>query len=623
MAGAVQLTEVDFEQIKLNLVNYLKSTNKFTDFDFDGSNLSVILNLIAYQAQLSAYSANMIANESFLSSSTIRRNVVRNAKQLGYVPQSSATAIVQADFGFNLNQIGPISDLYPGGLPNYVQIEPGLVFRAKSKDTSIALNVIDPQKSSVDSTGQVDFKDLDLYEGTLIKSTFTKDSTVFNQKFIIENQNVDITTLRIQVQESPNETETFTYTQSTNLTQLDETSRTYWVDEYDEGNWELTFGDGYFGTALQDGAKIYVSYLITKGSEASGTVNINTLSYSGRCVDSFGTKIQINPTVTSLGNVRDGSDPESVPSIKFRAPKNYAAQGRCVTADDYETIIRNIYPNIEDMFVFGGEEKDTPEYGRIYAVIKPVGSDTLSNLAIASIKNTLKSYKVASLDLVIKGPEILNIELSTVVYYDPKMTRKDDVAIKSDVMEAVTHLANSKVARKFGGSVKYSKIVGLIDDADDSIVRNTTDLIMMKKFGIAVSTLATYEVCFENSLTIDNNDSVIYSTGFKVDGDEKTYFFENIPQIGFERMGVIRRFYFNENNDKVVVDDSFGTVDYTIGEIILNPIAISETSIGDGIIEVRSIPIDSGMQVRASREVFFKLNLEGSIINVAKSLEVS
>lgn len=625
MAGAVQLTEVDFEQIKKNLVNYLKSTNKFTDFDFDGSNLSVILNLIAYQAQLNAYSTNMIANESFLASSTIRRNVIKNAKMLGYVPKSVTAAVNEVSFTFDLFDIPNVDEIYPNGFPNYIQINPGVVFVAKGSKKQLRFNALDSIKASVDSNGVALFNSVPLYEGTILTTSFTQDDSVFNQRFILENKNIDTTSIRIEVQENPNEDATKYYTRATNLTMIDEESRVYWLEEYEDGYWELTFGDGVFGHKLINGAKINVTYLISAGEEGNGIKNPESLVYAAVGSDSSGNKVTLTPLVTKVGGSQGGSPEETVPSIKFRAPKQYSAQNRCVTVKDYETIIRNVYPGIEDMFVFGGEEMEIPEYGRVYAVIKPEGSDHLSSSAKIYIKESIEPFRVASLDIKIIDPDVLNIEVESDVFYNQTSTKKDAAGIRSDIIQLLQELAESKVVRNFGGNVKYSKIVGSIDDANEAIIRNTTKLRMMKKFEVPINTSSTYEICFENSLEVDNNNPVIYSTGFRIPDSQFVHYFENEPQVGFEEMGNIRMFHFNEFNEKVIDNKLFGSIHYPTGEIKLgyvNPITISESLIADSAIEVRAYPSDSGKSVFARKSVFLRMNLEDSLISVYTENEV-
>lgn len=617
MAGAVQLTEVDFEQIKDNLVNYLKSTEKFTDYDFDGSNLSVILNLIAYQAQLNSYSTNMVANESFLTTASLRDNVVASARQVGYTPTSARAAMSFVTLEFDLNADGNIEDKYPMGLPQYLEFRPGGILSAKTGGDSYTFNNIDIFTAGVNMQGVATFENIPVYEGFLIETKFTVDLTDFNQRFVLGNKNIDSTTIRIEVQEDPNELSTFTYKEANNITTLNQESRVYWLEESKEGSYELTFGDGYFGKPLVDGAIINVSYLITDGPSANGIKNVNSLTYKGTVYDSNGTAILDRAEILNMTSSDGGSTQESIPSIKFRAPKSYSAQNRCVTAADYETIIRNIYPGIDDMYVYGGETLDLPEYGRVYVVIKPKSGEYLSNASKVSLQKSLEPYRVASLDIVFQDPEILYVECETIAYYNPNATLKDSTAIIGTIKNTLTEFKESSIVSSFGGTVRYSRILGAVDDSDTSITRNTTKLRMRKNMVVAENTEATYEICFSNPLLINHDTAVVYSTGFYLPDDEEIYYFENIPQPFGETTGFIQRFHFNDLNEKIVDDKNFGVIDFVEGEINLGlteSVNIASTVIGNGIIEVRSYPREVGQDIEGKGNVYLSFDVAKSDI---------
>jgi hypothetical protein len=346
LAGAIELTEVDFDKIKQNLIDYLKSTRKFTDFDFEGSNLQVILNLIAYQAQLNAYSTNMVANESFLASSSIRNNVVTNAQQIGYTPVSTKAAKTYIDFEFQLEP-----DEFLSGYPTFLKIDPGMIFSAGVGVNSFTFNAIDSHVSAVDKSGLCRFVDVPAYEGIRLQEKFVNEEDNYTQRFILRNQNIDVSTLRVEVQEDPSEEVTFLYKEAKNLVSLTEESRVYWIKEIDDQYYQLDFGDGFFGKKLQNGARITVTYLITNGELANGIQGENAFIFVGTVRDSFGTAYNGRPLITNTAVSEGGANIEDVPSIKFRAPKFYAAQNRCVVSDDYEAIIRRIYPAVDDIYV--------------------------------------------------------------------------------------------------------------------------------------------------------------------------------------------------------------------------------------------------------------------------------
>lgn len=602
MAGAV-LTEVDFDQIKQNLIDYLESTGQFTDYDFSGSNLQVILNLISYQAQLNAYTTNMIVNESFLSSANIRNNVVANARMLGYVPTSERSAFIQTTLQFQLDE-----KYYPEGFPPFVTIYPGPIFSLNNKKQSFVFNLIEEQLAAVSNQGVATLYDVPSYEGAYLNESYVVDETDYNQKFLINNSLIDTTTVRVEVMEDPNTETTTYYHQANNITLLTEESRVYWLEEVDDGKYEVTFGDGYFGKKLVDGAKIQITYLVTNGPLANG-IRSDFITFIGQAHDSNGQRVTALPQILSSSSSEGGSAIESVSSIKFRAPKYYGAQKRCVTAEDYEAIVRQIYPAVDDVYVFGGEILEIPEYGRVYIAIKPTSGDSLSNTTKTYIEKSLDPFRIASLDIRLVDPMILYIEVVSTAYFDNKKTLKDISAITASVKSTLTNYSNSSTVSKFGGAVRYSRIVGAIDDSDPSITRNNTSLRMRRDVKTLLSTRASYEICFFNNLALECDSSVVYSSGFTLEGDTKTYYFEDDTQ------GKIYLFYLDSLNNKIITDKEFGTVDYERGEILIGyqkPITIIGTSLPNALVEVRAIP--RKQDIIASESVYIDIDVSKSDI---------
>ena len=619
MAGAINLTEVDFDKIKDNLVSYLKSTKEFTDYNYEGSNLSVILNLIAYQAQLNAYTANMIANESFLASASLRDNVVSNARQVGYLPTSARSAYSEIDFTFTLNP----SD-YNQGLPEYVEIRPGMAFTTNGGEGNLVFNIIDTANAAVSGNGTATFKAVRVYEGTYLPARFVKNTADFNQHFILENSNIDSTTIRVEVQENPNEDVNYFYRDANNLVEVTDESRVYWLEEVDNGQYQLTFGDGYFGRALQNGAKIFVNYVVSNGVLGNGVAGANNFVFAGEVYDSFGTNITSSPTVNAVSTSKSGAQIESIPSIKFRAPKYYGAQTRCVVASDYDALIRQIYPAAADIYVYGGETLTPPQYGRVFISVKPNTGEQISNITKNYIKESLTPYRVASLDLVFVDASVLYIEADSTVYYNETRTLKDNAAIVSTVRKVLESYEEASSISKFGGAVRYSKIVGAIDGADESITRNVTNLVMRKDMVVSLTNPATYEVCFENPLKLDRVNSVIYSTGFyqTINGvnDNKIYYFED------DTNGVVYSFYYNAQNEKIIANKLFGTVDYEKGEIMLGyikgqEIQIYNTVMPGGIVEVRGTPRDNDIIV--DKSVYVDFDVAKSDINATVDYRIA
>jgi hypothetical protein len=606
--AVTQLTEVDFDQIKQNLIQYLKSTNQFSDYDFSGSNLQVILNLLAYSSQMNAYMTNMVANESILASSSIRDNVVLNAKTLGYTPSSEKAASVPVDLEFTLDALE-----YPSGFPQFMTLSAGPLLTTVAKQESFTFNLLEEQVASVTNQGKCIFRNLIAHEGIYINQEFVVNQSEFNQKFIIQNSLVDISSIRVEVQEDANIESNQFYDIAKNLPTLGSESRVYWVDEVSENNYEIVFGDGLFGKKLQNGSRIFVTYLVTNGKLANG-IRAN-YAFIGRIFDSFGTRILEDPELTVLDISSGGADLESVPSIKFRAPKAYTSQDRCVTAVDYESKIREIYPAIDDVYTFGGEILRIPEYGRVYIVIKPTSGIKLSNTTKEFIKNSLNNFRIASLDVKIVDPEVLYVEVDSVVFYDNTKTLKDAISVQSAVKSTLIDYSNSPNFNRFGGVMRYSRIVASIDDADASITRNNTSLRMRRDIKVLPGTRASYEICFENEILRNSTRPVLWSTGFQLvlNGilDTNTYYMED------DGVGNIVLVYLNSESGKIVKNKNFGTIDYDRGEIkigYVNSITFATTSIGNSIIEFRSIP--QNQDIESIRTMYLDLDISKSDIEV-------
>lgn len=613
MSGAISLTEVDFEEIRQNLISYLKSTNRFTDYDFDGSNLNVILSLIAYQAQLNSYSTNMVANESFLATSSIRKNVVNNARQVGYTPISTTSANNLISYEVDLKLGGDLDKTYPGGLPQFVEMRAGNFFTTTAGTGAYNFNILDTVTSAVDGDGVATFTNVRIYEGQYITKNITVDKTDPHQRFTLLNEDVDTSSLRIEVKEDTNSDDTYFYDKASNLTMIGPEDRVYWVEEVEEGYYELTFGDGVFGKPLVDKAEIQAAYLVSSGEVANGVKGLDLYSYRGTINDSNGGAVRVRPNIIASTVSSGGADRETVPEIKFKAPKSFAAQNRCVTAKDYEVIIRQIYPAIEDMYVYGGEELTIPEYGRVYVVIKPNSSDYLTNAAKKQIKDELNNFRVASLDIILQDPEVLYIEAESIAYYDEQKTQKNSTGIISDIKSYLTKFVDESIDSRFGGTIKYSRIVGAIDDSDNSITRNVTNLRMRRNVLIPTDTSASYEVCFENPILNIGNDSSVYSTGFMFPGSNEIYYFEDNP----EERGLIRLFHFSEKNEKVIDNKNFGTVDYEQGEVFLGqnaPFTIASTIVPGSIVEVRAYPKSVGYDITANKTIYLKFDVSKSDI---------
>ena len=646
MAGPIQLSDSDFLQIKQALIEYVESTKILPGVNFEGSNINVVLDVLAYQQQLNNYTANMVANESFLTSSVVRKNVVANAEQIGYTPISARSSKSIVDFHFQLDAAD-----YTEGFPTFVTIDPGMAFVVNNNRNSGVFNVIDSQVTSVTNDGLAEFIDVEIFEGTYLTAEFEVDNSDFDQRFILKNKFIDTTTIRVYVEENPSEEVKTFYTQADNLVLLTEESRKYWAEETDNGFIRLTFGDGMFGYKPVNGAKIFVTYLVTSGVPFNGINGNQNFNFSGVAYDSNGVTLAQRAIVDSAATTFGGADPESIGSIKFRAVREYAAQNRCVVAEDYDVLVRRIFPACDDVYVYGGETKEIPEFGRVYIAIKPRTGDSLSNITKNYIRDSLDPFRIASIDIRLIDPEVLKVEVDTLVYYDNKITAKDPATIKATVVDALNRYVNATAIPKFGGALRYSRVVGIIDEADIAITRNNTALRMRKDLSIVQNTFATYEVDYRQTVKSDCELPTVYSTGFQLELegqlDARIFYFENdaattkpISESDSRLRGNLYAFYYNEFNEKIRVnfflnvnnqlkvetvagDDEeaspFGTIRFDDGHIELgfefkNGIKIVNTEEPRNIIEIRAVP--EQLDIFAEESTFLGLDVAKSDVRV-------
>jgi hypothetical protein len=547
----------------------------------------------------------MISNESYLDSASVRDNVVLLARQLGYTPTSVTGAYGFFDLQFQL----PAQD-YPSGYPRNIEVRTGPVYSISSGSISYTLSTTDTLTASVTNTGVAVYENIRLTEGLLVEEEFTVNNANPYQAFKLGNENIDISTLRVEVQEQPPSLDTTTYSQVSTLTDIDSNSRVYWIDEVDDSKYKLTFGDGVFGYLPGTGAIINVRYLVSNGPLANGIQGNSNFVFIGNVYDSDNNRVIVDPTLTNSPKTEGGADIETTSSIKLRAVKGYSAQNRAVTSDDYETIVRSIYPAAEDVYVYGGEEANPPQYGRVFIVIKPRNGIAVSNRLKNEIELKLRDYKVASTDIEFIDPGILYIELNSNIYYDSTRTKLGSDGIRSKVVSALTNYSSSSTIRRFGGNFRYSRSVALIDDADKSITRNDTSVLMRRDLPVLYNVASTYLISYGNAFRTDTNRSVISSTGFNVSGSNNTYYLED------DTNGRVYSYYYDSNNRKTVGNIVSGTIDYENGIVKLGydrSITITSTEI-DGVIRIRAIP--SVPDIFARNEIYLNFDVANSVLNV-------
>ena len=587
-------TGLDFDQIKTTLRDYLKSNSNFTDYDFEGSNLSTILDVLAYNTYITSYNANMVANEVFIDSATLRENVVALARNIGYLPRSRKASRSTISFFVDTTDIFPTpSSLI---LKKGPVAASGLQFGGESFVFGITEDVTVPV---ID--GFADFNDLEVYEGTMINQSFTKNDRNLQQRFILDNIGIDLDTLKVSVKESDTSTTSVKYTRQDDLftenggSTITGSSPVYFIQEIENEQYEIIFGDGIFGKKLENGNVIEVSYIVTSGSSANG---LNNFAFSGT-LNYVRNSIQYTVTsgislITTFGPASGGEPIESVDSIKKFAPVQYSTQNRALTSADYETLIPNkIYPEAESITVFGGEDLVPPQYGKVFISIKPRNGDFVPNSIKQNIKRDLKKYAVAGIVAEILDLKYLYIETESKVYYNSNLAPNVPY-VSSVVQSTISKYKESTELNRYGARFKYSKFLGIIDQSHPSITSNITTLRMRRDLGLAINSFAEYAIDFGNEFHITSmNGFNIKSSAFKVLDISEDVYIGDIPNSD-RQTGTIVLYSLPvaDSTAPVIRRRDIGRVNYKTGRITLNPINITsgKTKFGQQIMEIYAIP---------------------------------
>ena len=607
-----KFTNLDFDQIKDQIRQYLRSNSNFTDFDFEGSNMSILIDILAYNTYISAFNSNMVVNESFLDSATLRENVVSLARNIGYVPRSrkSAQAVINFDFKFNGNS-------------NTVKLNKGLVCVGASNNTSFTFSIPEDviAASPVDEGSNIlvnpprtaKFENLIVYQGTLLKKNFVVNGSL-DQRFILENSFIDTESIRVFVRKG-GATAGLEYSRIDNITALDSTSNIYLIQEIKDEKYELLFGDGFFGTKLGDGDIIEISYIITDGKAGNDG---KFFSYSADAVDDAGNPLAASatPVINTIQNAKGGGDIEDIDSIKYIAPRVYSSQYRAVTTKDYEAIIQSVFPDAESVSVVGGEELDPPEFGTVVLSIKPRNATFLSDFTKTRILDQLKNYAIAGINQRIVDLKILYIELDSAVYYNTNVYDETDT-LKAQVTQSLTNYGRSTNLNRFGGRFKYSDSVAVIDDTNKAITSNITKVVMRRDLKPVFNSFAQYELCFGNEFHVNKDGRNIKSTGFTISGRSDLLYFTDIPNPDLKtgQLAVIQLAEV-ESDSSAVVLPSAGTVDYVKGEIIINTLNITSTTRGSGLIEIQAFPESN--DIIGLKDLYLQLDMANTKINMVR-----
>jgi hypothetical protein len=548
----LDISELDFQNIKGSLKRFLSNQNEFKDYNFEGSSLAILLDLLAYNTHYLAYNTNFVANEMYLDTAQLRSSVASLAKLVGYTPNSARAPI--ADLKLVINDGTGSTITIPAGTKFTSSID-GLTYTF----VSIADKTVQP----VD--GIYTAQSLNVYEGTYVTYNYTYDSADIDQRFLIPSDRADTTTIKVVVQNSSADTTQNTYTRATSITELDGTSKVFFLQEAEDGQYEIYFGDGVIGKKLDDGNIINISYVVTNKTEANGATSF---SLSGS-ISGF-----TNITVTVNSSAQGGAEPESLQSIKKNAPDFYSSQDRAVTVEDYKLKVKQLYANTQSVSAWGGENAETPFYGRVYISILPTSGSNLTETTKARIVSDLKKYSVASVTTVIIDPEITNVLLTTTVKYDEKSTAKVADTIKSDVITTITNY-NLNTLQKFDTIFRHSKLTGLIDDTDESILSNITTVRMRKSFVPTIGSSTKYTINFANALYnphtghASTEGGILSSTGFKIDGDTT-----NVWLLDDDGQGNVRR-YRMDGSVRSYGNSTQGTINYITGVVEINSLNVS------------------------------------------------
>jgi len=618
-----QFTNLDFDQIKVQIKDFLRANSNFTDFDFEGSNFSVLIDTLAYNTYINAFNANLLANESFLDSATIRENVVSLARNIGYVPRSKTAALASIQ----------ISDINLGvtnsSTPRFLTLRSGLVCVGNTENTTFRFSIPDEITSSrVRDVNGVSFAQFDdpitVYEGTLLQRVYKVDTSQ-DQRFIIDSPNIDSSTLRVFVKGSTDVGLGRKYSMVDNILNINKNSEIYLAQEVQDEKYEILFGDGLFGKKLENNSIITAKYLVTEGEDGNGPSNF---SFQGSFTKSDGTLFipTDNINITTVTSASNGAEVEDVSSIKYFAPRLYSAQYRAVTPRDYEAIIQDIFPKTESVAVVGGEELDPPKFGQVQISIKPKGGTYVSDFDKAQIKNKLKNYAIAGINSEIVDLKVLYVELNSTIYYNPAQVASAS-NLRTSIISSLDNYSRNIEINKFGGRFKYSKLNTLIDRVDNGITSNITKVIIRRDLKALLNQFAQYELCFGNRFNINPAGYNIKSTGFTVSGSNETAFLTDVPNkdaagnLDGSMKGTLSVVFKNQKDNQQVLIKDAGIVDYKKGEIILNTINITSTAAENNIIEVQAFPESN--DVVGLKDLYLSFDVSKSTINMFKDVIAS
>ena len=598
-----QFTNLDFNTLRAQIKDYLRSNSNFSDFDFEGSNFSILIDTLAYNSYITSYNTNMAVNESFIDSATLRENVVSLARNIGYVPRSKKSAVARVSFNVDTSATSALS----------VKLNAGLVALGNVQGGNFVFSIPEDITVTPNSNKIASFNDISIYEGTYLTKSFKVISSQTNQRFILPNSNIDTSSIRVEVKENGS---SLTYNAYTNIFDVNSESRLFLVQEIDDEKYQILFGDGVLGKKPGNGAEITVSYIVTNGENGNGAANFN---FSGTLTSNTGaTILEGISLLTTIQSSENGDSIESIDNVKYLAPRVYASQYRAVTPNDYKSLIPFLYPNIDSVSAYGGEELDPPQFGKVFITVKPKNGEFLSAVTKDNIKSDLKKYTVAGIKQEFLDLMYLYVEFKSTVSYDSGFV-SDPLNLQSRIISAIETYAKSTDINSFGGRLKYSKLLSQIDKVDTGITSNITTLVIRRNMVPLYNQLATYEVCYGNKFHADLEGFNIRSSAFKIEGVDGDVYLTDLPNSN-QLTGVVK--FFTMNNGLInYINNNAGTVDYIKGEVDLFPVNIVSTSLSNRI-EIEATPESN--DIVAKENLYIVLDTTGSSqLNLLEDVLVS
>ena len=628
-----QFTNLDFDQIKVQIKDYLRANSNFTDFDFEGSNFSVLIDTLAYNTYINAFNANLVVNESFLDGATVRENVVSHARNIGYIPRSKTAAKANVTFAVPTTSNAAA-----------LTLESGLTCIGAQDNTSYRFSV-PASITAIVNNGVAQFgtaeNPIEIFQGSLLSTQFLVN-TAQDQRFLLDNPNIDTSTIRVYVKGINDTGLGREFKMVDNILNIDKTSEIFLIQEVQEERYELLFGDGYFGKKLENNAVVTVSYIVTDGEAGNGP---SFFDFQGNFTDEGGIRVipSASVPVVTVQKAQNGGEVENLSSIKYFAPRLYSAQYRAVTARDYEAIIASVYSNTESVAVVGGEELTPPQFGSVQISIKPKNGTYISDFDKQNILNKIKQYSIAGINQKIVDLKVLYVELDSTVYYNnSQVSNVDD--LRTNVVSALTTYSKDVDMNRFGGRFKYSKVLQLIDRVQDSITSNITKVRIRRDMKALKNQFAQYEICFGNRFHVNPNGLNIKSTGFRIAGESSMVYLTDAPVIGtgMNRIdsadqaaqtflsrpqsldietGILSIVKIDSQGNRVVVAKEAGVVDYKKGEVLLSTVNITGTERPNDIIEIQAYPESN--DVVGLKDLYLSFDIPSSTINMVKDVIAS